>query len=378
MGNKGSQLNVALVAGPVGKAGVEITTNFIMLFRALCDHLFVITGNFPEDRFSDDKIHILNIRSSKEEEQPFWLWLIGFVLRQVRISLRLITVSRRIDTVVFTIGTELTLPRIVAKMLRKQTVGVTTGSLSEIVKITHGQRSLSYYISTVIEGINYTLSDRISCYSDSLIEQLGLGRYKSKIFPGARFVDTNLFQPNKKLKERKSIIGYAGKLFPPKGVMNFVQAIPIISSEHEDVEFLICGDGSLFDEIKNEIQRNRQETKVTLTGWIPHHKLPDYFNEMKLLVFPSYTEGLPNIVLEAMACGTPVLSTPVGSVPDLIKDGETGFILEENTGRGIAQSVSRALKHPNLGKIADNARNLIEAKYTFEAAVERYRAILYD
>ena len=69
---------------------------------------------------------------------------------------------------------------------------------------------------------------------------------------------------------------------------------------------------------------------VTLVGWISHDELPSYLNMLKLLVVPSYTEGLPNIVIEAMSCGTPVLATPVGGVPDLIEDGITGFILEDN------------------------------------------------
>ena len=78
----------------------------------------------------------------------------------------------------------------------------------------------------------------------------------------------------------------------------------------------------------------------------------------------------------AMACGAVVLATPVGGVPDLIKDEETGFILEDNSPECIAENVMRALNHPELDKIMNNARKLIEAEYTYEAAVERYRKIL--
>ena len=77
-----------------------------------------------------------------------------------------------------------------------------------------------------------------------------------------------------------------------------------------------------------------------------------------------------------MACGTPVLATSVGGVPDLIKDGETGFIMEDNSPKCIAENVTRALKYPNLEDIVKNARKLIEKEYTYEAAVERYRRIL--
>ena len=78
----------------------------------------------------------------------------------------------------------------------------------------------------------------------------------------------------------------------------------------------------------------------------------------------------------AMACGTPVLATSVGGIPDVIKDGETGFILENNSPECIAENVMRALKYPNLEEIVKNARKLIEKEYTYEAAVERYKNIV--
>ena len=121
---------------------------------------------------------------------------------------------------------------------------------------------------------------------------------------------------------------------------------------------------------------NKLDGKVKFVGWISHDELPRYLNELKLLVLPSYTEGLPNIMLEAMACGTPVLATLVGAIPDIIKDGETGFIMENNSPECIAQNIIRALNHPNLERIAQNARALVEREFTFEKAVERYEKIV--
>jgi glycosyltransferase involved in cell wall biosynthesis len=117
---------------------------------------------------------------------------------------------------------------------------------------------------------------------------------------------------------------------------------------------------------------------MELTGWIPHDELPDYLNELKLLILPSYTEGLPNIMLEAMACGTPVLATPVGAIPDVIKEGRTGFIMENNSPGCIAENMMRALEYPDLDRIVENARELVKKEFTYGAAVERYRKILED
>jgi len=88
------------------------------------------------------------------------------------------------------------------------------------------------------------------------------------------------------------------------------------------------------------------------------------------------TEGLPNIMLEAMACGTPVLATPVGAIPDVITDGKTGFIMENNSPECIAKNVIRALEHPNLEDIVKNARKLIEDEYSYEAMVRKCKIAL--
>ena len=115
---------------------------------------------------------------------------------------------------------------------------------------------------------------------------------------------------------------------------------------------------------------------VRLSNWISHEDLPEYYNQLKLLVIPSYTEGLPNVMLEAMACGTPVLSTAVGSVPDFIQDCETGFIMENNTPECIAKNIIRVLNHPQLEHIANEGRILIEHEFSFEKTVDNYRHIL--
>ena len=76
-----------------------------------------------------------------------------------------------------------------------------------------------------------------------------------------------------------------------------------------------------------------------------------------------------------MGCGTPVLATSVGGAPDLIKDDETRFIMGDNSPECIAKNVMRALEHPNLERIVENARALVEREFTYEVA-GGYRKIL--
>jgi glycosyltransferase involved in cell wall biosynthesis len=143
-----------------------------------------------------------------------------------------------------------------------------------------------------------------------------------------------------------------------------------------DLHVLIGGDGSLKDQIVKTLEDQGLTSRVELTDWISHEELPLYLNNLRLLVIPSYTEGLPNIMLEAMACGTPVLATPIGAVPDIIKDGETGFFMEDNTPECIARNIIRALHDPNLEKIALHAKTMIEREFTFENTVKQWKRIL--
>ena len=129
---------------------------------------------------------------------------------------------------------------------------------------------------------------------------------------------------------------------------------------------LIGGDGPLKELIEASLQKGGVTARVDLPGWISHDDLPGYLNQLRLLVLPSYTEGLPNIMLEAMACGTPVLATPVGAIPDVIIDGKTGFIMENNSPECIAENVKRALDSPDLERIAEAGRRFVEENFTFE------------
>ena len=117
---------------------------------------------------------------------------------------------------------------------------------------------------------------------------------------------------------------------------------------------------------------------MQIVDWISHSNLPEYYNKLKLLVLPSYTEGLPNVVIEAMACGTPVLVTSVGAIPDIVTDGVTGFILENTSPEHIAENIVRALNHPDLEKITLNAKRFIDENYVYEATTRKFKNVFDD
>ena len=367
--------NIGVLTFPISEAGNIPLSNLIDILHSISNDLYLITGNDGYMFFKEDKrIHTPGIKH--ERGKNVFTRILKFVYTQLRISYKLARIAKSVDIWIFFIGGDtLVLPMLTAKLLRKKVVIVSAGSSLQSLKSANDNLSKPVEI---LENVNRFLSDQIAVESKGSIGFLRLNKYRKKIsVTGTVFVDTDNFKITKELKNRKNLIGYIGRLSSEKGVLNFAKAIPLILKERNDLDFLIGGGGLLFEEIKNELKNNGSYNKVELPGWISHDELPKYLNELKLIVSPSYTEGgVPTVIMEAMACGTVSLVTPVAGV-DVIKDGESGFILENNSPECIAKNVIRALEHPNLDEIVNNACNLVEEEFSYEKVVKQYRDMLY-
>ena len=313
--------------------------------------------------------------------------LFSFLSVQLKSIAYLAKWRNKYNTVMVMCGNNFVIPVILAKILGKKTVYLLSGvaGISAIESYRFAFKTNSNFIQmavplfyAIIDELSLNICDFIILESPNLIHTLKLCKYKDKtIDRGYLYVELSKLYVKTKFEERKNTIGYIGRFSQEKGIINFIDSIPLIMSKRGDVKIFIAGWGDLFSQIETKLI-NYKYNQVIFRENIPHDKISDCLNGLKLVILPSYTEGLPNIMLEAMACGTPVLATPVGGVPDVIKDGETGFIMENNSPECIAENVIRALEHPDLERIVENARAMVEREFTYEAAVERYRKILDD
>jgi glycosyltransferase involved in cell wall biosynthesis len=194
---------------------------------------------------------------------------------------------------------------------------------------------------------------------------------------GALFLDqSGTFKVYSEYSARQNCVGLVGRLFDEKGIREFIQAIPGILHWNKNVSFMIIGTGNLDQEVEKLLSTSELEQQVTWIRGVPHDEVSKYLNTMRLLVVPSTDEGLPMIILEALGCGTPVLATPVGCIPDVIHDQETGFILPDNAPETIEQGVIRAMSHSDLSRIISNGLDLLHKNYSLESSTARYRNIL--
>ena len=369
----------------VGRAQLA---NIIELLQPLSSEIFALTGEFPQS--PDENIHIVSLKSRKlySERRKISVWgrITRYIPSQAELSLDWFKISKKIDIVMFYTGSRISvLPVLLAKLLGKKVIVFANGSIAQDFKLAYGKRLFGAgiilsYLAGALENTGYSLANRVAVDFECVIRLFRLEKYRRKISIGlAPYIDTNTFKVEKKSNQRRNLVAYIGRLEPTKGAMNFVKAIPLLLEKRGDVEFLIVGDGSLFSEVAAELKKNATSSRVQITGAIPHEQIPHYLNEVKLLVFPSFNrEGGAGIVKEGMSCGAVVVAPPVGGVPDLIKDGETGFILRDNSPECIAEGVSRALECEKLEEIAENARLVIERGYTYEAVMANFQSALRD
>ena len=355
----------------------------------LNSNLIKVIESILEDEDISSKIHLIDADCRFNIS-----WMPLRIVRAIIIQLKnvydLLKMHKSKCIIFFTMGAMFFLPMLTAKLLQKKTVyfisGLAGGDVnSMIMRIIYKQTLFGAGgiifppIISNLERLNYSLADIIVIESPNLAHQIAPNKYHNKpILNGSLFVDIKAFSPKIKLSERADTVSYFGAITEHKGIMNLIEAIPLILKEKDNIHFVIGGMGPAFVDIKKRLRNSQVIEKIVLCGKIAHEDVPDYLNEAKLVVLPSYGEGLPNIVLEAMACGTPVLATPVGGIPDVIKDGETGFIMENNLPECIAVNVIRALEHPNLEGVAQRARALVEREFIYEKAVDRWRDILEE
>jgi len=300
--------------------------------------------------------------------------IFNYSLLNVRISIEIIKNSKNVDIFFFFTQIGLHLPMLIAFFFQKKIVWMIPSSLK---KMYYYDQDFLTNLIIFAQSFCYLLSNKIILYSPNLIKEWKLQNYSDKILIARHhFINFNTFIATIPLFDRPLLVGYIGRMTEEKGVQNFVRALPAILNDRKDISVLIGGDGPLKDEIVAFLLAEKLMSRVNLVGWIGHDDLPEYLNKLRLLILPSHTEGLPNILLEAMACGTPVLATAVGAIPDIMSDGETGFIMENNSPECITENVIRALSAPNLEMISHNGQVFVEKNFTFEITAKSWEKLI--
>jgi glycosyltransferase involved in cell wall biosynthesis len=367
------KLSLCILSFPIGAAFVIPLSNLSRILNYYTENVYVITGKGGIIQIDPNHVNNQITETISQQANNIFIRIINYLILQIKISFCLIKISGKIDSSLFFMEDGPILPMMLSKILRKKIIWILPSNIAK-------NRNNANIILSKIDDIEIimcrAISDQIVLYSPGLIQDWQLEKYRHKIFIAhEQFVNFNEFKAEGHTNI-SAVIGFIGRFSEEKGILNFLKAVPLILQERSDVSFLICGDGPLKITIMKYIRINNIQDKVEFHGWINHQELPKYYNKLKLLVMPSDTEGLPNTMLEAMACSTPVLATRVGAIPNVITDNLNGFLMENNSPECISQNVMRALNCTYFEQIAQNARVLVYKEFTFQKAVETYHNVL--
>ena len=192
-------------------------------------------------------------------------------------------------------------------------------------------------------------------------------------------LDKFSFQPP---AERAPLILSVGRLVEKKGFADLIDACAILAERGTPFTCQIIGTGELEESLREKVQALGLTERVQLLGPRPQNQLVDYVRRAAVFAAPCVVgsdgnrDGLPTVLLEAMALGTPCVSTAVTGIPEAVRDGETGLLVPEHDPAALADAMERLLADANLRtRLAANARQLIEAEFDLHRNAARLREV---
>ncbi|MFH1778041.1 MAG: glycosyltransferase family 4 protein [Candidatus Omnitrophota bacterium] len=178
-------------------------------------------------------------------------------------------------------------------------------------------------------------------------------------------LDIEYFRPRQCLNNHKTVL-YIGRLEFRKGVHVLIRAIPGILKEVPQVKFIFVGDDcGMKAYLRDTVERFNVSDSVEFLDQMPRDKLIGYYQQSSVCVVPSLWENQPYVILEAMACGKPVIASDTGGISEIIKDKVNGLLVAPGSVIDLTEIIIKVLVDRQLQeKLGDNARKFIENTYS--------------
>jgi glycosyltransferase involved in cell wall biosynthesis len=180
------------------------------------------------------------------------------------------------------------------------------------------------------------------------------------------------------LSHRRNIVLFLGRLERCKGIFDLLDAVAALRAHIPDIQLVCAGDGDL-GSVARYAERLGIKDAVSLPGWVGPAEKQALMNLAAVYVLPSYAEGLPVSLLEAMAAGLPVAATSVGGIPDVVADGINGFLFAPGDSAMLQRLLRRLMHDPELGKrMALAARETVRMRFAAERVLAQLDELYGD
>lgn len=242
-----------------------------------------------------------------------------------------------------------------------------------------------YPMNVVMDNVAARAADGIIAISEQMRNQL-TSRYgidDETVTRISHGVDTERYRPrderHKAVSDDRSTLLFVGRLISRKGTDLATKALA--ATDRDDIELLVAGAGRLENDLKRLARNHGLEDRVRFLGYVPDEVLPVLYSSADATLFTLNYEGFGLVLTESLASGTPVIGAPVGGVPDVIEDGETGFVVPRDK-RQFAHRITQLANDPEL--VADMSAAAAEAAKSMDwtdvaADVEAlYRSVIEE
>lgn len=223
---------------------------------------------------------------------------------------------------------------------------------------------------------NVCVSRAVAAFS---VEQSGLAAEKIVVIPngvdvprfaGAAPADLSVFG----IPARSRVLLSIGRLDPQKGLGDLIAAAAPVIHKFADVHFLLVGEGPERSHLEELIREQGLAERVHLAGW--RADIPELLAAGTSLVLASHWEGLPNVILEAMAAGLPVVATRVEGTAELVIDGQTGFLVSSRSPVELAEAIEKVLLGPAAARGMGHAgQQRAKSEFSWEKMVAEYERL---
>lgn len=170
----------------------------------------------------------------------------------------------------------------------------------------------------------------------------------------------------------------ACRLIAKKGILTTLKALQVVVKKHPQLKFILCGEGSMLDKIKQEISARQLDNNVELRGWLDQSALLAEYQNAHAFLHPSELtqgqdqEGIPNSMLEAMATGLPVIATHHGGIPEAVTHDHDGLLVRERSPDELATALLRLMEEPELlSRLSQNAAASVRDQFGAPAQIAR-------
>ncbi len=251
-------------------------------------------------------------------------------------------------------------------------------------------RPASLPFRAFLAGRNVILrrADAFTAISQAIAAELRRGGVRSEsiqMIPNA--VDTDRFYPvdaRRKASLRRAlaippasrVVIYTGRLVTYKGLPSLLEVWQEIARIQEDVLLLLVGGGGLDIHnceaaLRSYVAAHALEHRVRFTGEVPH--VADFLQAADIFVFPTRDDAFPTSLIEAMVCRLPVVTTPVGAIPEIVVDGQNGLLVPPDDQPALRTALSRLLSDPALlARLGQAARQTVIERYSAVAVTDQY------